>query len=278
MYEDKGYINPLLNINNVFGDADIKLSNYIITIIAFAAPWLFWVLFTGATLGPWWLYLIISLLLGLQATLITFGQAFKKKEEYLKNQIDPYLNSSDLVNITYVSDDGIIYYANGLTGRMMTFYTQDYLNYIVFAEDFKQLFYSLGTYNFDVFGLNDTESCLTTNNIGNLKSYKDRQHILDRMAFYKSTDDYIAKHTELYQIVVLVSCLNAEFSELEKIVQNVQSSRISDKFIDFTLCDKREVVQVLSRQAGAPIDIVKYTLEKEAPIYNDDIRVVKYER
>lgn len=257
----KPNINTLLNVDNIFGTYENRVAPFILTILLGSIPLFIWLLFLQGTPIKLWMAIILTLLLTGRLALIFIGKEGEKMKSYAARRNDAYLESKDMINVTDIID-GLIMYTSGRVAYIVCGYLKGYLDDDVLSVELEKFMDELDGFDWDMNLYNITDELLCTNNLPNLRRYKDRNTILQRIDFYKYQDDWTAKNTEMYQIVFIVKARKYNWKHLRDKLKELVSSDIAKCFNEIFIADTKEVIDIMSRDIETHVDLNEMLLNK----------------
>ena len=257
----KPNINTLLNVDNIFGTYESRVAPFILTILLGSIPLFIWLLFLQGTPIKLWMAIILTLLLTGRLALIFIGKEGEKMKSYSARRNDAYLESKDMINVTDIID-GLILYTSGSVAYVVCGYLKGYLDDDVLSVELEKFMDELDGFDWDMNLYNITDELLCTNNLPNLRRYKDRNTILQRIDFYKFQDDWTAKNTEMYQIVFIVKARKYNWKHLRDKLKELVNSDIAKCFNEIFIADTKEVIDIMSRDIETHVDLNEMLLNK----------------
>lgn len=257
----KPNINTLLNVDNIFGTYESRVAPFILTILLGSIPLFIWLLFLQGTPIKLWMAIILTLLLTARLALIFIGKEGEKMKSYSARRNDAYLESKDMINVTDIID-GLIMYTSGRVAYVVCGYLKGYLDDDVLSVELEKFMDELDGFDWDMNLYNITDELLCTNNLPNLRRYKDRNTILQRIDFYKFQDDWTAKNTEMYQIVFIVKARKYNWKHLRDKLKELVNSDIAKCFNEIFIADTKEVIDIMSRDIETHVDLNEMLLNK----------------
>lgn len=257
----KPNINTLLNVDNIFGTYESRVTPFILTILLGSIPLFIWLLFLQGTPIKLWMAIILTLLLTGRLALIFIGKEGEKMKSYSARRNDAYLESKDMINVTDIID-GLIMYTSGRVAYVVCGYLKGYLDDDVLSVELEKFMDELDGFDWDMNLYNITDELLCTNNLPNLRRYKDRNTILQRIDFYKFQDDWTAKNTEMYQIVFIVKARKYNWKHLRDKLKELVNSDIAKCFNEIFIADTKEVIDIMSRDIETHVDLNEMLLNK----------------
>jgi hypothetical protein len=257
----KPNINTLLNVDNIFGTYESRVAPFILTILLGSIPLFIWLLFLQGTPIKLWMAIILTLLLTGRLALIFIGKEGEKMKSYSARRNDAYLESKDMINVTDIID-GLIMYTSGRVAYVVCGYLKGYLDDDVLSVELEKFMDELDGFDWDMNLYNITDELLCTNNLPNLRRYKDRNTILQRIDFYKFQDDWTAKNTEMYQIVFIVKARKYNWKHLRDKLKELVNSDIAKCFNEIFIADTKEVIDIMSRDIETHVDLNEMLLNK----------------
>lgn len=263
----KPNINTLMNVDNIFGTYESRVAPFILTILLGSIPLFIWLLFLQGTVIKLWMAIILTLLLMGRLALIFIGKEGEKMKSYAARRNDAYLESKDMINVTDIID-GLIMYTSGRVAYVVCGYLKGYLDDDVLSVELEKFMDELDSYDWDMNLYNITDELLCTDNLPNLRRYKDRNTILQRIEFYKYQDDWTANHTEMYQIVFVVKARKYNWKHLRDKLNELVNSDIAKCFNELWICDTKQVIDVMSRDIETYVDLNEMLLNK---VQDDEI-------
>lgn len=257
----KPNINTLLNVDNIFGTYENRVAPFIFTILLGSIPLFIWLFFLQGTPVKLWMAIIATLLLTGRLALIFIGKEGEKLKSYSARRNDAYLESKDLINVTDIID-GLIMYTSGRVAYIVYGYLKGYLDDDVLSVELEKFMDELDGFDWDLNLYNITDELLCTNNLPNLRRYKDRNAILQRIDFYKYQDDWTAKNTEMYELVFVVKARKYNWKHLRDKLKELVSSDIAKCFNEINIADTADVIDIMSRDIETHVDLNEMLLNK----------------
>ena len=272
----KPHINTLLNVDNIFGTYENRVAPFILTILLGSIPLFVWLFFLQGTPIKLWMAIILSLLLTGRFALIFIGKESEKLKSYSARRNDAYLESKDLINVTDIID-GLIMYTSGRVSYIVYGYLKGYLDDDVLSVDLERFMDELDAFDWDMNLYNITDELLCTGNLPNLRRYKDKDTILQRIAFYKYQDDWVAKNTEMYELVFIVKARKYNWKQLRAKLVDLVDSDVAKCFNEIYIADTQDVIDIMSRDIETRVDLNEMLLNKMSNEEISGARVLFYD-
>lgn len=273
---NKPNINTLLNVDNIFGTYENKVAPFILTVLLGSIPLFIWLLFLQGTPIKMWMAILATVLLMGRLALIFIGKEPEKLKSYSARRNDAYLESKDIINVTDIID-GLIMYTSGRVCYVVYGYLKGYLDDDLLSVELEKFMDELDKFDWDMNLYNITDELLCTHELPLLKRYKDKETILQRINFYKYQDDWTAKNTEMYELVFIVKARKYNWKHLKAKLTELVNSDVARCFNELYIAGTQEVVQIMSRDIEAYVDLNEMLLNK---MQNDEItgaRVLFYD-
>jgi hypothetical protein len=275
-YMKKPHINTLLNVDNIFGTYENRVAPFILTILLGSIPLFIWLFFLQGTPIKLWMAIILTLLLTGRFALIFIGKESEKLKSYSARRNDAYLESKDLINVTDIID-GLIMYTSGRVSYIIYGYLKGYLDDDVLSIDLERFMDELDAFDWDMNLYNITDELLCTGNLPNLRRYKDKETILQRIAFYKYQDDWVAKNTEMYELVFIVKARKYNWKQLRSKLIDLIDSDVAKCFNEIYIADTQDVIDIMSRDIETHVDLNEMLLNKMSNEEISGARVLFYD-
>ena len=272
----KPHINTLLNVDNIFGTYENRVAPFILTILLGSIPLFVWLFFLQGTPIKLWMAIILTLLLTGRFALIFIGKESEKLKSYSARRNDAYLESKDLINVTDIID-GLIIYTSGRVSYIVYGYLKGYLDDDVLSIDLERFMDELDAFDWDMNLYNITDELLCTGNLPNLRRYKDKETILQRIAFYKYQDDWVSKNTEMYEIVFIVKARKYNWKQLRSKLIDLVDSDVAKCFNEIYIADTQDVIDIMSRDIETYVDLNEMLLNKMSNEEISGARVLFYD-
>lgn len=272
----KPHINTLLNVDNIFGTYENRVAPFILTILLGSIPLFVWLFFLQGTPIKLWMAIILTLLLTGRFALIFIGKESEKLKSYSARRNDAYLESKDLINVTDIID-GLIMYTSGRVSYIVYGYLKGYLDDDVLSVDLERFMDELDAFDWDMNLYNITDELLCTGNLPNLRRYKDKETILQRIAFYKYQDDWVSKNTEMYEIVFIVKARKYNWKQLRSKLIDLIDSDVAKCFNEIYIADTQDVIDIMSRDIETYVDLNEMLLNKMSNEEISGARVLFYD-
>lgn len=272
----KPHINTLLNVDNIFGTYENRVAPFILTILLGSIPLFIWLFFLQGTPIKLWMAIILTLLLTGRFALIFIGKESEKLKSYSARRNDAYLESKDLINVTDIID-GLIMYTSGRVSYIVYGYLKGYLDDDVLSIDLERFMDELDAFDWDMNLYNITDELLCTGNLPNLRRYKDKETILQRIAFYKYQDDWVAKNTEMYELVFIVKARKYNWKQLRSKLIDLIDSDVAKCFNEIYIADTQDVIDIMSRDIETHVDLNEMLLNKMSNEEISGARVLFYD-
>ena len=272
----KPHINTLLNVDNIFGTYENRVAPFILTILLGSIPLFVWLFFLQGTPIKLWMAIILTLLLTGRFALIFIGKESEKLKSYSARRNDAYLESKDLINVTDIID-GLIIYTSGRVSYIVYGYLKGYLDDDVLSVDLERFMDELDAFDWDMNLYNITDELLCTGNLPNLRRYKDKETILQRIAFYKYQDDWVSKNTEMYEIVFIVKARKYNWKQLRSKLIDLVDSDVAKCFNEIYIADTQDVIDIMSRDIETYVDLNEMLLNKMSNEEISGARVLFYD-
>lgn len=272
----KPHINTLLNVDNIFGTYENRVAPFILTILLGSIPLFVWLFFLQGTPIKLWMAIILTLLLTGRFALIFIGKESEKLKSYSARRNDAYLESKDLINVTDIID-GLIMYTSGRVSYIVYGYLKGYLDDDVLSIDLERFMDELDAFDWDMNLYNITDELLCTGNLPNLRRYKDKETILQRIAFYKYQDDWVSKNTEMYEIVFIVKARKYNWKQLRSKLIDLVDSDVAKCFNEIYIADTQDVIDIMSRDIETYVDLNEMLLNKMSNEEISGARVLFYD-
>lgn len=257
----KPNINTLLNVDNIFGTYENRVAPFILTILLGSIPLFIWLFFLQGTPIKLWMAIVLTLLCMGRFALIFIGKEKEKLQSYSARRNDAYLESKDLINVTDIID-GLIMYTSGRVSFIVYGYLKGYLDDDILSVELERFMDELDSFDWDMNLYNITDELMCTNNLPNLRRYKDRETILQRINFYKYQDDWTAKNTEMYEIVFLVKAKKYNWKHLKSKLTELVNSDVAKCFNEIYIADTKAVIDIMSRDIETHVDLNEMLLNK----------------
>lgn len=272
----KPHINTLLNVDNIFGTYENRVAPFILTILLGSIPLFVWLFFLQGTPIKLWMAIILTLLLTGRFALIFIGKESEKLKSYSARRNDAYLESKDLINVTDIID-GLIMYTSGRVSYIVYGYLKGYLDDDVLSVDLERFMDELDAFDWDMNLYNITDELLCTGNLPNLRRYKDKETILQRIAFYKYQDDWVSKNTEMYELVFIVKARKYNWKQLRSKLIDLVDSDVAKCFNEIYIADTQDVIDIMSRDIETYVDLNEMLLNKMSNEEISGARVLFYD-
>lgn len=272
----KPHINTLLNVDNIFGTYENRVAPFILTILLGSIPLFIWLFFLQGTPIKLWMAIILTLLLTGRFALIFIGKESEKLKSYSARRNDAYLESKDLINVTDIID-GLIMYTSGRVSYIVYGYLKGYLDDDVLSVDLERFMDELDAFDWDMNLYNITDELLCTGNLPNLRRYKDKETILQRIAFYKYQDDWVSKNTEMYELVFIVKARKYNWKQLRSKLIDLVDSDVAKCFNEIYIADTQDVIDIMSRDIETYVDLNEMLLNKMSNEEISGARVLFYD-
>lgn len=275
--QKKPYINTLMNINNIFGIHEGRVMPIIITLLIAAIPLFVWLLFLQNTIIKFWMALVFAILLGGRAGLIFIGKEKEKMQFYIDRRNGKYLASKDILEVTYIQNDGLIEYTNGDRAYLVYGYLKGYLDDDNLSIDMEDFMTELDNFRWDMSLYNMTDEILCTAELPLLKRYADKQVIQDRVDFYKYQDAWMSTHTQLYMVVFIVKGNKNNWKYMRSKLEEILSSDIAGVFNEIGIANYAEVQQLMSRDVTIRVDLNEQLVNKFRTDEPEGARILYYD-
>lgn len=272
----KPHINTLLNVDNIFGTYENRVAPFILTILLGSIPLFIWLFFLQGTPIKLWMAIILTLLLTGRFALIFIGKESEKLKSYSARRNDAYLESKDLINVTDIID-GLIMYTSGRVSYIVYGYLKGYLDDDVLSIDLERFMDELDAFDWDMNLYNITDELRCTGNLPNLRRYKDKETILQRIAFYKYQDDWVAKNTEMYELVFIVKARKYNWKQLRSKLVDLVESDVAKCFNEIYIAYTQDVIDIMSRDIETHVDLNEMLLNKMSNEEISGARVLFYD-
>lgn len=277
--KEKDKINVLLNIDNFFGSHSGRIGPIVIFLLVSATPFLFYVFFLTRIL-PFPAILIFTLLWTGRMFLLIMCDEKNKLKNYLAAKNDEYVAIKKKFRITHIHDNGLIEFMNGRVGFVIQGTLRSYYNDAVFASHMERFLKQIEPYDYDIHLHLISDEVSLQDELDKLNVYKDKEAIKQRKMFYIRQDQYVQTHSKLYSYSFIVKASRYDWKNLRDNVQRVVKSDESEVFEFISVCNHDDVLNTISRDLGAYIDMDemlkgKFTVNdyegSEVLFYGDDI-------
>ena len=260
-FKGKEYINTLLDIENLLGSTEKKVLPVILTIAVAAIPLVIWLLWLRSIVH-YIIFIIFELLWTGRFALKFIGNEPEKMEFYDTQRADEYRSADELVHVTRLQQDGLIEYTNGRVVYLISALPKSYLSDDALSVAVERFMDELDEFDWDFHMYNATDEILCEDLLPNLKAYKDKEVIADRINFYSYQDDYTRNNSALYRYVFVVSAMSTKWKRLKTRLQEIMESEVVKCFNEIQLCEYGEVGELFNRDVCTYIDVNKM-LEKK---------------
>ena len=260
--EVKDKINILLNTDNYYGSYKNNLTRILIYIVSLAIPFMIYTLLL-ALIIQFRFFIVPFILYALRMALIIIGREAERKEDYIKQMNDDYATAKELIRIVDIHDDGLIEYSNNFVVYIISTYGYSYMSDNVYSRDLEEFIEKItNKYDVDIYGHLVIDELDALDNLEKLRVYKDKEFLKERLEFYKYQDDYSSSHSKLYRINFAVRCFKDNWFNMRKDLIELVKSENSMCFDIIKICNRDEVIDVISRDSCLYVDIKEMLLNK----------------
>ena len=168
-------------------------------------------------------------------------------------------------------------YTSGRVSYVVYGYLKGYLDDDVLSVDLERFMDELDAFDWDMNLYNITDELLCTGNLPNLRRYKDKETILQRIAFYKYQDDWVSKNTEMYELVFIVKARKYNWKQLRSKLIDLVDSDVAKCFNEIYIADTQGVIDIMSRDIETYVDLNEMLLNKMSNEEISGARVLFYD-
>lgn len=256
--EQKDKINVLLNIDNFYGKYSGGLGRILLFILLACIPFLLYTLLL-VRIVPFTWFIIVYVVYCIKVFLITVGREKERMEAYLKQRNDEYASAKELIRIADVHEDGLIEYQNGNICYIIQAYGFSYMDDNQFSKDVEDFlaritpYYEVDVYAHVVVG----EHGMSQEDLEKLRVYKDENILKERLEFYNYQTKYTNDNSKLYRLNFVVRSYKNKWAALKKDLSILVSSDYMGCFDMPRICNKKEVIEVNSRDITLYVDLAE---------------------
>jgi hypothetical protein len=263
--EQKDKINVLLNVDNFYGKFTGGIGRILLFIALACVPFLIYTLLL-VQLIPFTWFIVVYIPYCIQVALITIGRQKERMEAYLKQRNDEYASAKELIRIADVHQDGLIEYQNGTICYIIQAYGFSYFEDNQFSKDIEEFLFKLTSqYEVDIYGHVVTgESGTSQEDLEKLRVYVDSDFMKERLEFYKYQDKFTNDNTKLYRLNFVVKSYKNQWAKLKKDLTALVSSESMHCFDMPKVCDKDQVIDVISRDTTLYVDLAEMLRTKHS--------------
>lgn len=249
----RGKINVLLNVDNYFGKSSGRLAPFLIFLGISAIPMFLYIPFMGIV--PLWIVIIFELLWTGRWYLKILGHEKERLAKYKKRKEAKYALANSLVKIVNVFEDGCIEYMNTSCAYLICGFPNSYFDTTKFVSDCELFFSSMRASSFDIHLQLVTDEDKLQDDLSGLQIYTDEELKQERVQVYKMQDEYSSMRSELFRYIISVKFSKYSKNTIRASLDELLSSNLSKFFHSVYICNRQQVIDILSRDLGLYVDI-----------------------
>lgn len=271
-------INMLSNIEHYVGEKEPRLAPLLISLVLSSIPALIYSYYFMGII-PLKIFIPIYIYYIVRVFMKVLGEEKKKITQFKKQLYNVYSSALDLLNISYIHDDGCIEYNNNVISYIIVLENGQINDPIQRAQSIRKLIDFLTfKFNLDIYITNASLRQALIERYKTANKFKDKQISSDFIEMIDYLLEISSKKSLLQTVKFVVRVPKYDWDKCKRTIESLLISNDVKAFRAMHLAKKSEVEEIISRDIDAYIDFDKMNIDKYANHKYGKSKVITYNK